>query len=60
MSGRDLSLRLAVSIPLLIVASNVPAANPRNAYKRWAIECLFGDAETRGFNLQKTGAVDQR
>ncbi len=40
---------------LLIVASNVPAANPRNAYrKRWAIECLFGDAETRGFNLEDT------
>lgn len=40
---------------LLIVASNAPAANPLNAYrKRWAIECLFGDAKTRGFNLEDT------
>lgn len=40
---------------LLIVASNVPAANPLTAYrKRWAIECLFGDAKTRGFNLEDT------
>jgi hypothetical protein len=40
---------------LLIVAGNVPAANPLNAYrKRWAIECLFGDAKTRGFNLEDT------
>jgi hypothetical protein len=40
---------------LLIVASNALAANPLNAYrKRWAIECLFGDAKTRGFNLEDT------
>ena len=40
---------------LLIVAGNAPAANPLNAYrKRWAIECLFGDAKTRGFNLEDT------
>jgi len=40
---------------LLIVAGNVPAANPLNTYrKRWAIECLFGDAKTRGFNLEDT------
>ena len=40
---------------LLIVASNVPTANPLNTYrKRWAIECLFGDTKTRGFNLEDT------
>ena len=40
---------------LLIVAGNVLAANPLNAYrKRWAIECLFSDAKTRGFNLEDT------
>ena len=40
---------------LLIVAGNVLAANPLNAYrKRWAIECLFGDVKTRGFNLEDT------
>ena len=40
---------------LLIVAGNVPATNPLNAYrKRWVIECLFGDAKTRGFNLEDT------
>jgi hypothetical protein len=40
---------------LLIVAGNAPAANPLYAYrKRWAIECLFGDAKTRGFNLEDT------
>ena len=39
----------------MIVAGNAPAANPLNAYrKRWAIECLFGDAKTRGFNLEDT------
>ena len=40
---------------LLIVASNVGASNALNAYrKRWAIECLFGDAKTRGLNLEDT------
>ena len=40
---------------LLIVASNVGACNALNAYrKRWAIECLFGDAKTRGLNLEDT------
>ena len=40
---------------LLIVASNVGSSNALNAYrKRWAIECLFGDAKTRGLNLEDT------
>lgn len=25
--------------------------------KRWAIECLFGDAKTRGLNLEDTAHV---
>jgi hypothetical protein len=40
---------------LLIVASNAPARHALGAYrKRWAIECLFGDAKTRGLNLEDT------
>ena len=43
---------------LLIVAGNVLAANPLNACrKRWAIECLFGDTKTRGFNLEDTRLI---
>jgi hypothetical protein len=39
----------------LIVASNVAGQNTLNAYRRrWAIECLFGDAKTRGLNLEDT------
>jgi len=40
---------------LLIVASNAPDKNGLNAYRRrWSIECLFGDAKTRGLNLEDT------
>jgi hypothetical protein len=40
---------------LLIVASNAPARHALGDYrKRWAIECLFGDAKTRGLNLEDT------
>lgn len=40
---------------LLIVASNVADRNTLAAYRhRWAIECLFGDAKTRGLNLEDT------
>jgi hypothetical protein len=40
---------------LLIVASNVTDQNTLNAYRRrWSIECLFGDAKTRGLNLEDT------
>ncbi len=40
---------------LLIVASNAPARHALGAYRnRWAIECLFGDAKTRGLNLEDT------
>lgn len=39
----------------LIVASNVPGQNAVNAYRRrWSIECLFGDAKTRGLNFEDT------
>ena len=39
----------------LVVASNRDGAAALKAYrKRWAIECLFGDAKTRGFNLEDT------
>jgi Transposase DDE domain len=41
---------------LLIVATNRP--NPKQALsdyrRRWGIECLFGDAKTRGLNLEDT------
>jgi len=40
----------------LIVATNRP--DPKQALndyrKRWGIECLFGDAKTRGFNIEDT------
>ena len=39
----------------LIVVSNVPPRTALAAYRRrWAIECLFGDAKTRGLNLEDT------
>jgi hypothetical protein len=39
----------------LIVVSNLPPRRALAAYrKRWAIECLFGDAKTRGLNLEDT------
>lgn len=46
---------------LLIVASNIVAPKALAAYrKRWAIECLFGDAKTRGLNLEDTRLTDPR
>jgi hypothetical protein len=40
---------------LLIVVSNRPAHRALATYKkRWAIESLFGDTKTRGFNLEDT------
>lgn len=40
---------------LLIVVSNRPAHHALTTYKkRWAIENLFGDTKTRGFNLEDT------
>lgn len=45
----------------LIVVSNVPPRAALAAYrKRWAIECLFGDAKTRGLNLEDTRLTDPR
>jgi hypothetical protein len=39
----------------LIVCSNRPARPALEAYrKRWAIECLFAEAKTRGLNLEDT------
>ena len=41
---------------LVLVVTNIPA--PKNALrlyrKRWRIECLFADANTRGFNIEDT------
>ncbi len=40
---------------LLIVATNGNAGDAMKSYKRrWAIECLFADAKTKGFNLEDT------
>lgn len=45
----------------LIVVSNVPPRTALAAYrKRWAIECMFGDAKTRGLNLEDTRLTDPR
>jgi len=39
----------------VIVATNRPGAHALAAYrKRWAIECFFADAKTRGLNLEDT------
>jgi hypothetical protein len=41
----------------LIVATNVGTTAAIDAYRRrWAIECLFSDAKTRGFNMEETPA----
>jgi hypothetical protein len=45
----------------LIVVSNLPPRTALAAYrKRWAIECMFGDAKTRGLNLEDTRLTDPR
>lgn len=45
----------------LIVVSNVAPRTALAAYRRrWAIECLFGDAKTRGLNLEDTRLTDPR
>jgi len=45
----------------LIVVSNVAPRTALAAYrKRWAIECLFGDAKTRGLNLEDTRLTHPR
>lgn len=45
----------------LIVISNIPARRALAAYrKRWAIECMFGDAKTRGLNIEDTRITDPR
>jgi hypothetical protein len=45
----------------LIVVTNVEAQTALRSYrKRWAIECLFGDAKTRGLNLEDTRLTDPR
>ncbi len=45
----------------LIVVSNIPARQALAAYrKRWAIECMFGDAKTRGLNLEDTRLTHPR
>lgn len=45
----------------LIVVTNVEAQIALRTYrKRWAIECLFGDAKTRGLNIEDTRLTDPR
>jgi hypothetical protein len=45
----------------LIIATNARPRFALDAYrKRWAIECLFGDAKTRGLNLEDTRLTDPR
>ena len=46
---------------LLILATTLEPDAALKAYKkRWAIECLFGDVKTRGFNLEDTRLRDPR
>lgn len=45
----------------LIVVSNIPARKALAAYrKRWAIECMFADAKTRGLNIEDTRLTQPR
>lgn len=45
----------------LIVATNRKPGPALNAYaRRWSIECLFGDAKTRGLNMEDTRLTDPR
>ena len=45
----------------LVVATNARPPFALAAYRRrWAIECLFGDAKTRGLNLEDTRLTDPR
>lgn len=45
----------------LIVVSNLPPRRALAAYrKRWAIECMFGDAKTRGLNIEDTRLTHPR
>jgi hypothetical protein len=45
----------------LVVATNARPRFALAAYRRrWAIECLFGDAKTRGLNLEDTRLTDPR
>lgn len=45
----------------LVTASNRAGRNPLLAYRnRWRIACLFGDAKTRGLNLEDTRLTDPR
>lgn len=44
---------------LIIITNRADAKAALNAYrKRWGIECLFGDAKTRGLNLEDTRLTD--
>ena len=47
---------------LLIVATNMEKAEKGlELYrKRWSIECMFGDAKTRGFNIEDTHITDPK
>ena len=45
----------------LIVVSNLPPRRALTAYRgRWAIECMFADANTRGLNIEDTGLTCPR
>ena len=54
-NGNRYTFRLRAST-YMQVAMLIPAAVEMNK-KRWAIECLFGDAKTRGLNLEDTRLV---
>lgn len=43
---------------IVMTNSNDPRKAMNTYKKRWAIECLFGDAKTRGLNMEDTRLVD--
>lgn len=45
----------------LILVTNCAARAALDAYrKRWSVECMFGDAKTRGLNVEDTRLTDPR
>jgi hypothetical protein len=63
LTGSDRSFNFAAKPikggEILVVVTNGKAKKALAAYaKRWAVECLFGDAKTRGLNLEDTHLTD--
>jgi Transposase DDE domain len=45
---------------LIVVTNGAPRAALDAYRKRWSVECMFGDAKTRGLNIEDTRLTDPR